>query len=90
VLPANAGARWFMLHSAFNTMVTIFSLPDVVSTFRSPLCSLAHPMKSWLPAYLVISGHAYHALAFEMKANEVTHHLIFSGIGGVVTLALPW
>ena len=36
------------------------------------------------------SGHVYHALAFSLKPNEVRHHLIFSGIGGVITLGMGW
>ena len=79
-----------MLHASFNTVVMLSSAQDVMATIASPLCSLAHPMLSWKPAYFVISGHLYHALAFDMKANEARHHFIFSGIGGVVTLALPW
>lgn len=83
-------ARWFALHSSFNWAVVITSARDVASVFSAPLCALAHPMQSWLPAQLTIGGHLYHALAFSMKPNEVFHHLTFSGLGGVITLALPW
>ena len=66
------------------------SLQDVVSVFTNPLCSLVSPMSSWLPAYLVISGHCYHACAFSLKSNEVWHHLIFVAFGGFITLSVPW
>jgi len=90
MIPANPSARWFLLHSAFNWAVVAASMKDVVAVFAKPLCSLAVPMESWIPAYLVIAGHAYHALAFDMKPSEVRHHLIFSGLGGGLTLSMAW
>lgn len=83
-------ARWFMCHSAFNLVVVATGLRDVASVFAAPLCSLAVPMNSWQPAYFTISGHLYHALGWKMKAHEIRHHVIFSGIGGAITLALRW
>jgi len=86
----NQSARWFMCHAAFNVVVVMTALRDVLAVFRSPLCSLAVPMQSWFPAYFTIAGHFYHALGWKMKPHEVRHHVIFSGIGGVITLACRW
>lgn len=90
LLPGAQSARWFMCHSAFNCVVVLTSFRDVFAVFMSPLCSLAVPMHSWTPAYITIAGHFYHAVGWTMKPHEIRHHVIFSGFGGIITLALRW
>ena len=88
----NASARWFALHASFNLAVAALTARDVWSVLSSPLCSLAQPMASasWTAVHIILAGHFYHALAFSIKPQEARHHLVFTGIGGAITLSFPW
>jgi hypothetical protein len=88
----NKSARWFALHSAFNWAIVFLSARDVYSVFSAPLCSLSRPMDAatWTGIHTVFAGHLYHAVAFDLKPQEVRHHLVFAGVGAAITLSLPW
>lgn len=88
--PSQAGARWFLMHSVVNIIIATLCLPDIVEVLSSPVCSLCAPMISWWPCYLAIAVHTYHAIAFNLKPEEVRHHVIFVLIGGAIALSLPW
>ena len=69
-------ARWFCMHSIGNALVAAGSTWDLAT------CVLDHsrskePMMSLIPASAAFSMHLYHCMAFKLRPEDWSHHLLF-------------
>ena len=77
--PRCGKARWYVLHAVANLFITLFSVPDLIATLRSPTrCFMGE--YSLVPVYLIAAVHLYHMLAFRCNTGDYVHHLVFGGI----------
>ena len=83
--PGGARARWFCIHSIGNAVVAAGTTRDLA------LCVLNHaesrePATSLMPAGAAFSLHLYHCLAFKLRPEDWSHHLLF--VFGVTPLVV--
>lgn len=80
-----ARARWFCIHSIGNAVVAAGTTRDLA------LCVLDHtrskdPASSLMPVGAAFSLHLYHCLAFKLRPEDWSHHLLF--VFGVTPLVI--
>ncbi len=69
-------ARWFCLHSIGNAVVSLGALKDVAECILDH--SSSHTRAEWLmPAGMGFSLHLYHCLAFKLRPEDWSHHLLY-------------
>tara|TARA_Y100000389_G_C17359568_1_gene462993 strand:- start:48 stop:782 length:735 start_codon:yes stop_codon:yes gene_type:complete len=78
-------ARWFCMHSLGNAIVAAGTTRDLA------ICVLDHsqsrePATSLMPAGAAFSLHLYHCLAFKLRPEDWSHHLLF--VFGVTPLVI--
>ena len=88
--------RWFALHALVNFTVSIYAVPDCLTTLARPTESMTLPMHSMTPSYLAFAIHLYHILdstccsGSTLRLEDVMHHVVFCGVFGAVNFALEW
>ncbi len=88
---AEAKTRWFALHALANFMVAVLGLPDIYFVLKNPYCGMMFDIISWHPSHIAFSIHLYHLLAFsDLRLEDVTHHLLFVGLFGIVNFTMKW
>ena len=71
-----ARARWFCMHSLANAVVALGALGDVIECIGDH--SVSHRPAGWLmPAGMGFSLHLYHCLAFKLRPEDWSHHLLY-------------
>jgi hypothetical protein len=84
VYASKTPARWFILHTAGNACVAIFSTVDLYRVVTDPLNVLKEKEASHIPTGFVLAIHAYHVCGFSnLNWVDWVHH------GLMVGLALP-
>ena len=82
-------ARYFFLHSCGNAVVTIAAFPD---TYRAlvtePLSCFNGPSSTMVANSMVAAVHLYHCVAFNLRAEDIFHHLTFTAV--LCGLAIPF
>ncbi len=69
-------ARWFCLHSLGNAVVALGAMKDVSECVLDH--SASHAEAGWLmPAGMGFSLHLYHCLAFKLRPEDWSHHLLY-------------
>ena len=84
--------RWFFIHSLANAIVCVFSVPDLLSVADKPLCAMVSPILSWVPSYSAGAVHLFHCVVyyFELRVEDIVHHLVFGGLLSVLNFGWPW
>eukprot|EP01129_Flabellula_baltica_P000791 TRINITY_DN10743_c0_g1_i1.p1 TRINITY_DN10743_c0_g1~~TRINITY_DN10743_c0_g1_i1.p1 ORF type:complete len:234 (-),score=31.69 TRINITY_DN10743_c0_g1_i1:22-702(-) len=77
----NSQARWFILHAVFNFLGVIFGFPDLVVALLNPVEAMQEPCYTKMPLFIIAAIHLYHIIAFEMRAEDWFHHIVF--VGGI-------
>lgn len=77
--PRCGKARWYLLHALANLVITLFAIPDLITTLQAPRYCFTGPY-SLVPVYLIAAVHLYHMLAFKCNTGDYVHHLLFGGI----------
>ena len=78
--------RWFLLHAGVNAVIATLSWPSVWATIVDPINLLnaeAYPPclmgpGSKVPLHLINALHVYHAVAWQLSAQEWWHHILFA------------
>ena len=88
----DAAPRWFFIHALANAVTCAFALPDLIAVARWPLCAMASPVLSWIPTYAASAVHLFHLTVyfFELRTEDIVHHLLFGGVLGVMNCAWAW
>jgi len=96
---APARARWFALHGFANTLVVLTAFNGMITALMDPLYSLDSRVyydrtlfgsaSPW-PVYIINSLHAYHVLFFDLRDEEMFHHLVFVPVIGFMGQFYDW
>lgn len=87
----NPKSRYFVLHVSANTLVTLSSLPDLHRALVTPVStSLVGPTLTVLPMCAVVAIHLYHALFFNLSADDLFHHLCFVVPLSLLSVVFKW
>ena len=98
-LAAPRRARWFALHGFANMLVVVTAFNGTITSLRDPLYSLDSRIyrdKSLLgcaspwPVYIINALHVYHLLFFDVKGQELFHHLVFVPVIGFMGQYFDW
>ena len=84
-------ARWYILHSVTNAVVTYLTFPSIVAILYDPRLAFSGPSMA-LPVSISIALHLYHVLFFhrQMMMNDWVHHLGSAFICGGISLSHHW
>ena len=84
--------RWFFIHAIANAVTCAFAFPDLIAVARWPLCAMASPVLSWIPTYAASAVHLFHLTVyfFELRTEDIVHHLLFGGVLGAMNCAWAW
>lgn len=92
-------ARWFAVHGFANALVVVTAFNGTLASLRDPLYSLdsrVYNDKSFLgsasrwPVYIINALHVYHLLFFDVRGQELFHHLIFVPVIGFMGQFYDW
>lgn len=88
----DSGARWFFIHALANAITAGFALPDLIAVARAPLCAMVSPLWSWVPSYAASAVHLFHLTVyfFELRTEDIVHHLLFGVCLCTLNFALDW
>ena len=81
-----AKARYFLLHSIVNIIVSILIFPDVYMGFTDPLIMYKKPLEVTLAYSIAIGLHLHHCLFYKLNSLDILHHVIMVGIATPYTL----
>lgn len=81
-------ARYFALHACGNAVATVASFPDVRKTMLDPLNGMNGPSHTMVANSVIVAVHLYHCLAFELRAEDIFHHAVFTSV--LCGLAIPF
>ena len=78
--------RWFFIHCFVNARIALLTLPVIRAFVSNPelLYSENSHLASKVPICTAIWLHLYHVCFYEMRKDDVWHHVVF-----VPTIALP-
>lgn len=69
----NEKTRWFAIHTIFNLINVILTLPDTILLLKDPL-NTTYTYPSIHPTCLVMSLHLYHVYGFRLNYIDKLHH----------------
>ena len=70
-------ARYFLLHAIINTVVVVYSFPDMLRMFLDPLHAFTGPSHTMVSNSAIAAVHLYHVFFFSLNSQDVFHHLTF-------------
>ena len=78
-------ARWFCMHTIGNAMIAIGSARDTAHCIMDH--SISNVAPDWMmPASMAFGMHLYHCMAFRLRPEDWSHHILF--VFGVTPLLL--
>ncbi len=90
---------WFLLHAAFNSLLTYVSLHEAVTVLARPTTGCYSPAR-WhgtnpgglFGACAIGAFHLHHAVAYRdlLSADDIIHHSINVGLGTWIGVYCPW
>eukprot|EP00047_Mylnosiga_fluctuans_P011428 m.21279 g.21279 ORF g.21279 m.21279 type:complete len:268 (-) comp3610_c0_seq1:154-957(-) len=81
--------RYFALHVVANSISLIAAAPDVWRALtQDPRYAFSGPSHTMVANSIVASIHLYHCIAFDLRREDIMHHLVFVSI--LCGLAIPF